>query len=105
MIAPLKPDERPQFVTPLLLVPNAQSGQKYRVCHNIIPVNKRTPELNRVLHDTRQIRTRLQQSKYLSVVDLKAGYHNIPLTPATQLKVCFNTHRGKYKWLRMPFGL
>jgi hypothetical protein len=38
-------------------------------------------------------------------VDLKAGYHNIPLTEETQLKVCFNTHRGKFKWLRMPFGL
>ena len=39
------------------------------------------------------------------MVDLKAGYHNIPLDPATQLKVCFTTHRGKFKWLRMPFGL
>lgn len=53
VIAPVEADEQPQFVTPLLLVPNAQSGQPYRVCHNIIPVNKRTPELHHVLHDTR----------------------------------------------------
>ena len=44
VIAPILPHEQPRCVTPLLLVPGQQSGQPYRVCQNIVPVNKRTDE-------------------------------------------------------------
>jgi len=92
-------------VTPLLLVKEGQSGQDYRCCQNFIPVNKRTPPLETCLHDTRQIRSRLRRHKYISVVDLKAGFHNVPLDYETSLMTTFVTHMGKFRWLRMPFGL
>jgi len=38
-------------------------------------------------------------------VDLKAGFHNVPLDYDTSLKTTFVTHMGKFRWLRMPFGL
>jgi ribonuclease HI len=41
----------------------------------------------------------------MSLLDLKAGFHNVPLTYETSLKVSFVCHKGRYKWLRMPFGL
>ena len=44
VIGPILPGEQPRCVTPLLLVPGVQSGQPYRVCQNIVPVNKRTAE-------------------------------------------------------------
>lgn len=44
VIGPIQPHEQPRCVTPLLLVPGQQSGQPYRVCQNIVPVNKRTDE-------------------------------------------------------------
>ena len=43
--------------------------------------------------------------KYASLIDLKAGYHNVPFDPATNKYAIFTCHKGKYKWLRMPFGL
>lgn len=45
------------------------------------------------------------RKKYASLIDLKAGYHNIPFDPATSKYAIFTCHKGKYKWLRMPFGL
>ena len=44
VITPILPHESPDFVTPVLLVPEGQSGQPYRMVQNIIPVNKRTEE-------------------------------------------------------------
>ena len=44
VIGPILPGEQPHCVTPLLLVPGVQSGQPYRVCQNIVLVNKRTAE-------------------------------------------------------------
>ena len=39
------------------------------------------------------------------MVDLKAGFHNVPLGYKTSLMTTFVTHMGKFRWLRMPFGL
>ena len=41
---------------PLLLVPGIQSGQLYRVCQNIVPVNKWMAEYQYQLNDTRRYR-------------------------------------------------
>ena len=43
--------------------------------------------------------------KYASLVDLKAGYHNIPFDSETAPLATFTCHRGKFQWTRMPFGL
>mgnify|MGYP003401907223 FL=1 len=39
------------------------------------------------------------------MVDLKAGFHKVPLDYETSLMTTFVTHMGKFRWLRMPFGL
>ena len=47
----------------------------------------------------------MQRRKYASLVDLKAGYHNIPFEPISAKYATFVCHRGKFRWKRMPFGL
>ena len=39
------------------------------------------------------------------MLDLKAGFHNIPLETTSSYGLTFVTHRGKFRWLRMPMGL
>ena len=53
-----------------------QSGQAYRVCQNIIPLNKRTDEYNYALMDTQRYHGKL--ARYISMLHLKAGFHNVP---------------------------
>ena len=43
--------------------------------------------------------------KYFGCADLCSGYWQIPLTEASSYLTCFNTPFGRYRWLRMPFGL
>lgn len=39
------------------------------------------------------------------MIDLKAGYHNIPFEHKSSKYATWVCHRGKFRWLRMPFGL
>jgi Reverse transcriptase (RNA-dependent DNA polymerase) len=104
-IVQLGPEEVPPMETALVLVPEGQTGQAFRICQNLIPLNKRTAELQLPCGDTRRILTRMGRRKYASLIDLKAGYHNVPFDAATTPLATFVTHRGKYRWARMPFGL
>ncbi len=39
------------------------------------------------------------------MIDLKAGFHNIPFEHEASYDSTFVTHRGKFRWLRMPMAL
>ena len=39
------------------------------------------------------------------MIDLKAGFHNIPFEHETSYNSTFITPKVKYRWIRMPMGL
>ena len=47
----------------------------------------------------------LAQSKYFTVKDATSGFWHVPLDLRSSLLTTSNTPWGKYRWLRMPFGL
>jgi hypothetical protein len=44
-------------------------------------------------------------AKFFGVIDLVAGYHQIPLDEACRDFAAFRTHEGTYVPLRVPFGI
>ena len=57
-----------------------------------------TPTLDDVL-------PKLNGAKYFSIVDARSGYWNIKLDHASSLYTTFNSPHGRYRFLRLPFGL
>ena len=49
--------------------------------------------------------SKLNGSKYLTTLDLRAGYHDIPLDKPSIPKKGFNLPFRKYKYIKVPFGL
>ena len=47
----------------------------------------------------------LSQAKVFSVFDVKNGFWHVELDEESSKLTCFNTPFGRYRWLRMPFGL
>ena len=48
---------------------------------------------------------KLNGAKYFSTLDLRAGYHHIPLHKSSIPKTTFNSPFGKYEYVKVPFGL
>ena len=53
----------------------------------------------------KDIFSKLNESKYFTTLDFRAGYHHIPLDKFPILKTAFNLPFGKYKYVKIPFGL
>ena len=52
-----------------------------------------------------QILRKLGRARYVSMLDLKAGFHNVPFERKSSYLACFTTHCSIYCWVRMPMGL
>ena len=57
-----------------------------------------TPTLDNVL-------PKLNGPKYFSILDARSGYWNIKLSEQSSYLTTFNTPHGRYRFLRLPFGL
>ena len=87
------------------IVPVVKEDGSLRLCLNPKDLNKaikRNQWYARTLDD---ILPELAQSKYFTVKDATSGFWHVPLDFRSSLLTTFNTPWGKYRWLRMPFGV
>lgn len=63
-----------------------------------IPDRYPIPEINEVL-------AQLGKNEYFSVIDLKSGFHQIPLREKDMEKTSFSINNAKYEFTRVPFGI
>ena len=49
--------------------------------------------------------SKLDDAKYFSTLDSRAGYHHIPLDKSSIQKTAFNSPFGEYEYVKVPFGL
>eukprot|EP00253_Pinus_taeda_P031477 PITA_31477 len=47
----------------------------------------------------------LKGAKYFSEIDLKSGYHQVPIKPSNVWNTAFKAKEGLFEWLVMPFRL
>ena len=87
------------------IVPVMKEDGSLRLCLDLKDLHKaieRNQWYARTLND---ILPELVQSKYFTVKDATTGFWHILLDFRSSLLTTFNTPWGKYRWLRMPFGL
>lgn len=52
-----------------------------------------------------EIAADLSDAKVFTVLDIKDGFWHIKLTEEASFLTTFNTPNGRFRWLRMPFGI
>jgi len=97
---------------PTLAMKRAPDGtwSDQRFCINFIPINRHT-ELDRYgSHQAERMFARVVKAKFLTALDLRSGFHQIPMDPDSVAKTAFWWSGGDQPpqlmaYNRMPFGL
>ena len=57
------------------------------------------------MHRVEEVLESVGKSKFISNIDLTRGYYQIPIVEEDVCKTAFTCHRGRFEFLRMPFGV
>ena len=87
-----------------LLLVNKKDLSK-RFCVDFRSLNSDTVKDTYPLPNVEDILDRVKGSRYFSQLDLASGYWGIPMHPDDREKTAFASHKGKFEFIRMPFGL
>ena len=68
-------------------------------------LNKVTRKFTWPMPKVEEIFSKLSRATYFTTLDLRAGYHHIPLDKLSIPKTAFNSPFRKYEYVKVPFGL
>ena len=78
---------------------------KVRLCVDYRRVNGITMDEQFYMPRVDEVLESIGQAKVKSKLDLSKGYYQIPMEEDSVEKTAFNCHRGRFEFVRTPFGL
>lgn len=95
------------YNNPILLVPkkSATGDKTWRLVVDFRQLNKKISPDKFPLPRIDEILDQLGRAKYFSTLDLKSGFHQIPLSEESKKYTAFSSNSGHYEFNRLPFGL
>ena len=94
---------RSSWSASIIIVPKGDGGKCLVISY--IALNKVTRKFTWPMPKVEDIFSKLNQATHFTMLDLRAGYHHIPLDKPSILKTAFNSPFGKYEYVKVPFGL
>ena len=94
---------RSSWSAPIIVVPKGVGGKWLVIDYRAL--NEVTRKFTWPMPKVEDIFSKLNGAKYFTTLDLRAGYHHIPLSNSSILKTAFNSPFGKYEYVKVPFGL
>jgi hypothetical protein len=98
----IRPSSSP-YGSPIVLV-HKKDGT-WRLCIYYRALNKITIQNWYPIPQIDDLLDQLKGVKYFSKIDLKFGYHQVPIEPSDVWKTTFKSKEVLFKWLVMHFGL
>jgi hypothetical protein len=77
----------------------------WRICIDYWALNKITIWNRYPIPWIDDLINQIKGEKYVNKIDLKSGYHQVPIKPYDVWKIAFTSKEGLFEWLVMPFKL
>ncbi|XP_046557148.1 uncharacterized protein K02A2.6-like [Haliotis rubra] len=98
-----KVDEPTSWVNSMVVAP--ESNGEIRLCLDPTDLNKVVKREHYRMPTLQDITPKLVGQKYFTVLDAKSSFWQIPLDSQLSLLTIFNTPFGRYRFMRLPFGI
>lgn len=92
------------WASPVVLV-RKKNTDKYRFCVDYRILNSKSARDSYPLPLVSETLDKLKDAKYLSSLDIKSAYWQVPIEESSKPLTAFICHKGLYQFKRMPFGL
>jgi hypothetical protein len=89
--------------SPIVLV--QKKDRTWRLCIDYRDLNKITVQNRYPISRIDDLLDQLKGTKYFNKIDLKSGYHQVPIEATDVWKTTFKSREGLFEWLVMPFSL
>lgn len=76
-----------------------------RFCIDYRSINEATTLDRYQMHDPQELFDQLGASTFFSKIDLRAGFHQMPIAESDRSKTAFHWNGQLWQYARMPFGL
>lgn len=96
-------EEPTKWVNPIVIV--EKSNGKLRICLDPRDLNTAVMREHYQLPTVEEITCRLSKAKYFTVLDANSGFWQVKLDEASSRLCTFNTPFGRYRFLRLAFGI
>ena len=94
---------RSSWSAPIIVVPKGDGGKCLVIDYRAL--NKVTRNFTWPMPKVEDIFSKLNRATYFTTLDLRAGYHPIPLDKPSIPKTAFNSPIRRYEYVKVPFGL
>jgi hypothetical protein len=78
---------------------------KVRICIDPGDLNNAIKREHHPMKTVEEVVSEIPEAKVFSVLDAKSGFLQIVIDHESSLLTTFNTPIGRYRWLRLPFGI
>jgi len=82
-----------------------EKGDKIRICLDPSALNQYVQRERMQLPTIDDVYSDIREGKLYSKLDLKDGYWQVPLSKESSSLTTFQTHVGRFRYKRLPFGL
>lgn len=96
-------DEPTDWVNSMVVVEKKNGA--VRICLDPRDLNKAIKREHHHIPTLDDIAHRFNGMEHFTILDMKFGYWHIPLTEKSSMLTTFNTPFGRYRYLRLPFGI